>query len=349
GVQALLKGHGVLAGRRVAVAGTGPFLLSVAAGLARRGATVVGVYEAAPASRWLRELRALAGAGGKVFEGAGYAKDLVRHRIPYRRRWTVVGAEGDDVLRSVTVAPIDGSGRIATRRARSVYVDVLAVGWGFVPQVELAVGLGCETVGDPQGLAVLRVDAAGRTSVPGVFAAGEVCGVGGAGLAAVEGELAGIAVARTIGVAARTPAGSAASAAGTGRIGTLLRRRRRLGDFAAALHRAYPVPDVWLRTLTDDTIVCRCEEVTAEAIRGTVERDAATDARTAKLLVRPGMGWCQGRICGYATERLVHDAARRVGPPTIAVPERPLVVPVRLGLLANAVPGSTERQPDSTV
>jgi hypothetical protein len=122
-----------------------------------------------------------------------------------------------------------------------------------------------------------------------------------------------------------------------------------LGDFAAALHRAYPVPDVWLRTLTDDTIVCRCEEVTAEAIRGTVERDAATDARTAKLLVRPGMGWCQGRICGYATERLVHDAARRVGPPTIAVPERPLVVPVRLGLLANAVPGSTERQPDSTV
>ena len=195
GVQSLLKGHAVRAGNGVVVAGTGPFLLSVASGLARSGATVSGVYEAARPSRWLRGVRSLLGAGSKIVEGAGYARDLASYRIPYRTGWTVVRAEGSERLESVTVAPIGSSGGVIADRARTVPADVLAVGWGFVPQIDLAVGLGCQTLSDPQGLPVLRVDAAGRTSVPWVYAAGEVSGIGGAGLAVVEGELAGIAIA----------------------------------------------------------------------------------------------------------------------------------------------------------
>lgn len=346
GVQSLLKGHGVLAGRRVAVAGTGPFLLSVAAGLGRRGALVVGVFEAAAPTRWLRELGAVSGARGKLIEGAGYAKDLLRQRIPYRTRWTVIRADGDDALRSLTVAPVDRSGGVATDRARTLDVDVLAVGWGFVPQIELAVGLGCDTVADPQGLAVLRVDAAGRTSVPGVFAAGEVCGVGGAALAVVEGELTGIAIARSLGGGV---AGGAASPSvnrdDTARIAKLLRRRRSLANFAAALHRAHPVPRTWLATLSDEALVCRCEEVTAGAVREAIERDGATDARTVKLLVRPGMGWCQGRMCGFATERLVQDCAGRAGPPVTVVPERPIAFPTPLGVLAGDARAAGRRFP----
>jgi thioredoxin reductase len=344
GAQSLLKGHGVLAGRRVAVAGTGPFLLSVAAGLAAHGATVVGVYEASAPTRWLKELRAVSRAGGKLVEGASYAGQLIRRRIPYRAGWTVVRADGDRALADVTLAPVDRSGAAVMDRARTVDVDLLAVGWGFVPQIDLAVGLGCDTVADPQGIAVLRVDAAGRTSVPGVFAAGEVCGVGGAGLAVVEGELTGIAVARSV-VPTRDPGSPPAGPPGdTARVATLLRRRRALSDFAAALHRAHPVPATWLRTLTDDTVVCRCEEVSAGAIRRVVEQDGVTDGRTAKLLVRPGMGWCQGRMCGFATERLVHRAAGRADAPETLVPERPIVVPIPLGLLGDGV-----RSSDSSV
>jgi thioredoxin reductase len=348
GVQSLLKGHGVLAGNRVAIAGSGPFLLSVASGLASGGATVVGVYEAARPTRWLRDLRSITGAGGKLIEGLSYAKDLVRHRIPYRTGWTVLAAGGSERLDSVTVAPVDAAGRPLGDRARTIAVDVLAVGWGFVPQVDLAVALGCDAIADPNGLPVVVVDAAGRTSVPGVYAAGEPTGVGGAALAAVEGELAGMAAAAEI-------TGFPGEGVDRTRMARLLRRRRSLAGFAAALHRAYPVPAWWLGGLTDDTLVCRCEEVTAGAIRRVATQDGATDGRTAKLLARPGMGWCQGRVCGYATHLVAAEAGRqRAGaagsrPPlpdpaaaaaSLPVTERPVAVPVPLGLVA-AQPGSS--------
>jgi thioredoxin reductase len=334
GVQSLLKGHGVLAGHRVVVAGTGPFLLSVASGLARGGAAVVGVYEAARPTRWLRDLRSLTGAGGKVMEGMGYARDLVRHRVPYRTGWTVLAADGTDRLESVTVAPLDASGRARRNRARTLAADVLAVGWGFVPQADLAVSLGCDAVPDPNGLPVVVVDAAGRTSVPGVYAAGELIGVGGSALAGVEGELAGTAAAAEI-------TGRLGEGVDRARTARLLRRRRSLAGFAAALHRAYPVPSGWLAGIVDDTLVCRCEEVTAGAIRRVAAQDGVADGRTAKLLVRPGMGWCQGRICGYPTHRLAQEAARALparggGAEGVPVPvtERPVAVPVPLGLVA---------------
>jgi hypothetical protein len=60
-------------------------------------------------------------------------------------------------------------------------------------------------------------------------------------------------------------------------------------------------------------------------------RDGITDARSAKLLARPGMGWCQGRICGYATECLVAVAAGSA--PEHRPVERPVAVPVPLGLV----------------
>ena len=67
------------------------------------------------------------------------------------------------------------------------------------------------------------------------------------------------------------------------------------------MHRAHPVPSSWSEWLDDDTTVCRCEEVTAGDIRHARDDLGADDQRTVKLLARPGMGWCQGRVCGYAT------------------------------------------------
>ncbi len=318
GVQSLLKGHAVLAGRRVVLAGTGPFLLSVAAGLARSGAAVLGVFEASRLGGWLRKPRALRAAGSKLVEGAGYAGTLARHRVGYRTGWTVVRADGGEELERVTVAPLGPDGRPLANRSRTIEADVLAVGWGFAPQLDLPLALGCATADDASGLPVVVADPAQRTTVPGVYAAGEICGVGGASLARVEGEIAGGAAARELTAAGRrVPAPR------------LARRREALRAFASALQRVYPVPEHWIGGLDDDTIVCRCEEVTAGAIRRAAQRDGAADERTARLLVRPGMGWCQGRICGYATECLVSSAAG-VAPRHRPV-ERPIAVPIPLG------------------
>ena len=326
GAQALLKGQGVRFAQRVVVAGTGPFLLPVATSLAAAGSTVVGVYEANDPAAYLRHLSSVPGALGKLTEAAGYGAALLRHRIPYRPRTAVVAAHGTDQLTGVTVARVDDGGVVAGT-GYEVECDGLAVGFGFVPQLELAVALGCETRLDADGNLVVAVDAAQATSVPDVYAAGEVTGVGGAALALVEGQLAGAAVAGTFGH--RTPWS-------TGRLSRLLLRRRTLRRFASVLAAVHPVPAGWPQWCRDDTLLCRCEEVPVGRVRQAGRDGSVIDGRGAKLMTRTGMGWCQGRMCGYATACLTaHEAGRTVtGADLAAYAGRPIAQPIPLGELA---------------
>lgn len=313
GAQALLKGNGVAAGSRVVVAGTGPFLLPVAAGLATAGADVVGVHEASMARAWLRHSGAVLRNANKLGEGLGYATTLARHRVPVRSRSVLVAAHGTDRLEAVTVARATADGTVPGSEQR-LDCDTLAVGWGFTPQLELPLELGCETRIDTDGSLVCVVDDDQQTSVPGVLVAGEACGVGGAVLALVEGAIAG------------------AAAAGVPVTDVRLRRQRTtLASFAAAMHRAHPVPAGWTDRVTGDTVVCRCEEVTAGRLRQSVDA-GATDARAAKLTARPGMGWCQGRVCGYATACLTSAWSGTPYRPELAA-TRPVAAPVTFGTL----------------
>ena len=142
--QSLLKGSGVVAGRRVVVAGAGPFLLPVAAGLAGAGAPVVAVVEAGQPLDYLRRPAGLAASWRKLPEAGGY---LVRAgpapgagAAPH----AVIAAHGDDRLDSVTVARIDAAWRGVPGTERALDADVLAAGYGFIPQVELLGEAGAE-------------------------------------------------------------------------------------------------------------------------------------------------------------------------------------------------------------
>ncbi|PSK96649.1 NADPH-dependent 2,4-dienoyl-CoA reductase/sulfur reductase-like enzyme [Haloactinopolyspora alba] len=337
GAQALLKEHQVTVGRRVVVGGTGPFLLPVAAGLAERGVNVSGVFEANSPGEWLRR-----GAGAvpvvrsprKLAEGAGYAAALARHRIPYRPRHAVVAAHGTDEVTAVTVARLDRSWNELAGSRRRIRCDAVAVGWGFVPRLELPAALGCRTRVDVDGSAVVDVDGLQRSSVPDVYVAGEATGVGGAQWAAVTGEIAGRAAAVRLGFPSSFPASA-------------MRRRRHLRAFATAMHAAHPVRDGWRDRLSDDTVVCRCEEVTAGAVTRAASELGGTDVRSVKLLTRAGMGWCQGRICGDATAGLTAAAAGVDVDPRGHL-ERPVAVPVPLGTLAADPADASPRDVDVT-
>jgi thioredoxin reductase len=319
GAQSLLKGSGVLPGRRIVVAGTGPFLLPVAADLASAGADVAGVFEANDPLRFARFPLAVARNAGKLVEAAGYLAVLARHRVPVRNRHAVVAAHGADSLTSVTVAEVAEDWRPVAGTERRIDCDVLAVGCGFTPQVDIGLALGCASRVTEDGTAALAVDGRQATTVPGVFAAGEVTGVGGARLSLVEGAIAGYALSD-----ADVPDG-------------LRAERARHAAFARAMAAVYPVRDGWLRWLTGDTLVCRCEEVDHDAVRTAVTELGARDARAVKLLTRAGMGWCQGRMCGGAVACAVADLT---GVPTdpadlASAARRVLAQPVRLGDLAN--------------
>ena len=329
GVQALLKGQGVLAGRRIVVAGTGPFLLAVAAGLAQRGATVLGVYEAGRPTAFARHPVVVARNGVKLAEGAEYLATLLRHRVPYRTRSTVVAAHGTDEVTGATVARLDAEWRIVPGSERRLDCDTIAVGYGFTPQIELALQLGCDTWSDFDGALTAFPDSRQCSTVPGVYLAGEVCGVGGAALSLIEGELAALHAVHTATGAVPDPAA----------VRRLVRRRRVQLLFADALYEAYPVPLGWMDWLDPGTVVCRCEEVTAEAVTEAVVDLGATGARAVKLYARPGMGLCQGRVCGYAIACLV--GARFGRGPNVddlrALAGRPVAQPVPLGTLARTV------------
>nr|WP_079186224.1 FAD/NAD(P)-binding oxidoreductase [Streptomyces sp. CB01580] len=312
GAQAMLKGGLVLPGRRVVVAGSGPLLLAVAGSLAAAGATVPAVVEASAYSSYAGRAPALLRNPGKLAEGALFGGALLRHGIRLLTRHAVTEAHGTDRVEAVTVTRLDRDWRPLPGTSRRIPCDALAVGHGLVPQLELATGLGCATRHDPDGTVALELDAGQRTSVPGIWAAGETGGIGGVQLALTEGEIAAHAV-----------AGRPVPAA-------LARRRSRLRAFATAMSAAHRPGPAWTGWLPDDAVVCRCEEVEAGPVRRAAEELGARDARTVKLLTRAGMGWCQGRMCGSAVAALAGT-----GP---APDRRPLSCPVPLRHLAELPP-----------
>ncbi|MFG2530260.1 NAD(P)/FAD-dependent oxidoreductase [Streptomyces sp. NPDC048516] len=309
GAQAMLKAGLVLPGRRIVVAGSGPLLLAVAGSLAAAGATVPVVAEASGYAGYARAPRALAVNPRKLVEGAGHAVSLLRHGVRLRSRSAVTAVHGTDRVEAVTLTRLDRDWRPVPGTGLRIPCDALAVGHGLVPQLELATALGCTTRRTQDGTWALVLDEQQRTTVDGVWAAGEAGGVGGVELAFTEGELAAYSIARR---AAR---------------GALRRRRDRLRRFARAMAAAHAPSPGWTGWLREDTEVCRCEEVTAGRIQEAVSGLGARDTRTVKLLTRAGMGWCQGRMCGPAVARLAGQA----GP---AADRRPLACPVVLGELA---------------
>ncbi|GAA0208507.1 FAD/NAD(P)-binding oxidoreductase [Saccharothrix mutabilis subsp. mutabilis] len=301
--QAMAKAHGVAVGRRVVVAGTGPFLLPVADALRKLDVDVVSVLEAGSPLAWAREPAGVLAGRGKLAEIARYRAVLSR----YRTRSTVIAAHGDDRVTAVTVTKLDRDWRVRPGTAHRVEVDAVCVGFGFTPRLELAVAAGC-AVRD----GFVRVDDRQATSVPGVYAAGEITGIGGADLARAEGEIAGTCA-----------AGGTPSA---GLLKTALRGR----TFAAALDRVHAVRPGW-RTWPDErTTVCRCEEVDLAALRAAVDEHAALGLRSLKLTCRVGLGLCQGRVC-------LRNAAELAGVPYDAdrFSRRPVAAPLRLGELAD--------------
>ena len=306
GAQALAKGQGVVPGRRVLLAGAGPFLLPVAAQLAASGAEVVGVAEATRRRDWVR-------VGPRMSAHPDRLRDYVSYRTKVRRiEWghVLVRAEGNGRVESATIARC-GPDWGPTGGERTFAVDAVCTAYGFLPSVDLARALGCELRGD----AVAHDDDM-ATSVPGVYVAGEASGVGGADLAVVEGELAGWMAAAH----ARTDADGHVHPS----LPAVRAKRAKLAGFAGILGELFD-PRPGLHTLArPDTILCRCEDVTRGAVDAAVA-GGATTMSALKVVTRCGQGPCQGRTCErLVAARLPEEPARFSG----RAPMRPIPLDV---------------------
>ncbi len=324
--QVLAKGHGVLPGRRILLAGSGPLLLPVVNQLTQLGAEIVAVLEATRVSEWLPYATAVWGNWDRLREGWYYVNRLRHAGVPYRFGQTVIQAIGETNVEAAVVARLDRQGRPIAGSRETVKIDTVCLGFGFSPNVELTQLAGCAHEFDPaRGGWAPRVNEQMETSVPGLFVAGEAAGVGGANAAMVDGRIAGLAVAQRLGYIGQAELARKSAAARPAR-----RRLRRFGAMLNTLFRPGPGLDA---ITTDDTIICRCEEVSAGQIRAAMKQGAC-ELDALKTWTRVGQGLCQGRTCGPLLARLVSQGAGRPVMNAGHFHVRPPLKPVTLGDLA---------------
>jgi len=325
GAQNLMKGYGVLPGRRVLIAGSGPLLLVVAHYLLQGGAEIAAICEAAPMRRLWRHAPRMLPHLDVVQRAYRYRGEIARAGVPFFTGHVIRRALGAGEVTGAVVSPC-AADWTPLLGDRTFDVDTIVVGYGFVASLELARLAGCgERWDDARGGWVATRTREMESTVPGIFIAGDGAGVAGSATALEEGHLAGLAVAARFGRLTSREYSREASR-GRGRLLHLAGLRRVLDE----LYRYGP----GLSALAeDDTILCRCEEVThaqaAEAVR-----EGADHLYGVKVWTRAGMGRCQGRMCGPALGELIGRVTGRPAALAGVFTPRPPVKPVRLAALA---------------
>lgn len=325
-VQTLLKSQRVLAGNRILLAGTGPLNLVLANQLADAGATVVAVLELADPN--LLELMPMAmGPWELLSDGIGYVAQLARRRIPLMRGWTLFEARGTSQVEAAVIGRVDRDWRAIKGTEKTLEVDTICLGYGLVPSTELSRLIGCEHRYEPKlGGWIPAHDEYRETSIPSVFVAGDGAGVAGSLVAMEEGRIAGLRAAwrlRKI-----DDAGFSRKAA------PALKRLRRIGRFRAILDDlSAPRPGLFER-MTDDTLICRCEDASFGDCRKAVN-EGAVSLTELKPASRAGMGICQSRICGPTLVEVVAQLTGRspetIAPFSVRPPVRPIPMAALLG------------------
>lgn len=324
--QTLARAYRVSPGQRVLVAGNGPLNLQLANELLAGGATVIAVLETAPRpsfSKWREVLRATRNGIDLVFDGLTYLARLQRHGVPMLWGSTVTAVEGEihDGLRRVNTARIDKTGHPIAGTEQTFEVDALCVGYGFVPSTELPRMLGCDHrfVDAHLGYLATVTDQNGATNVPGVFVVGDGADIGGARVALARGALAGEAVAQKLGLA-------------TVESRDTHKKLRSALDFQQALRSLFLAPEVDLTQVPDNTVLCRCENVTFGAVRAQAAMGHDTLA-SIKRNTRLGMGRCQARYCANVAARLLHQETKRANTVDQYFAPRAPIRPVPVGAL----------------
>jgi NADPH-dependent 2,4-dienoyl-CoA reductase/sulfur reductase-like enzyme len=311
GAQIALKAQACAIGARTVFLGTGPLLYLVAYQYAKAGARVEAVLDTSGLDRRVAAIPALATRPGMLAKGIYYTATLLRRGIRLLTGVTPLAIEGESRVSGVVVR--DGSGR-----EHNFSCDAVALGHGLRAETQLADLACCRFAFDETARQFLpETDLDGRTSQPGIYLAGDGARALGADAAELSGRLAAC--------SALTDLGHAVPAAEVAR---LRRALRRMARFRAGLERAFPWPHHLAAALPDTTVVCRCEAITAGALRGIAVDFGVGEVNRLKALSRVGMGRCQGRYCAPAAAEVLSArlgvAVEQVGRLRGQAPVKPL-------------------------
>ncbi len=290
-VQIALKTAQLIPEGKFVLAGSGPLLYLLAIQISKAGGSIEALVDTTPRNNLLGSIRYLSGmcrSGGLLSEGWGLLSELRRLPIKRYRHATELKAIGEDKLEGLQFS--------TAGRVHKLACHVLAIHNGVVPNVQLSRQLGLAH--DWQALArcwAPRLHNVTQTELPWLQIAGDGGGVFGAQAAQLQGQIA------CLNVAAQCDQDQ------PGKItAELVGYRKALRPLLSArpfIDSLY-APSAEFLTPADETIVCRCEEVTAGDIRRFVNL-GCTGPNQTKAFGRPGMGPCQGRYCGLSVSEII--------------------------------------------
>ncbi|UZE21934.1 NAD(P)/FAD-dependent oxidoreductase [Pseudomonas sp. B21-056] len=290
--QIALKFQGCAIGERVVFAGSGPLLYLVAYQYAKAGANVVAVLDSSPLKSQARALP------GLLTQPVTLAKGL------YYRGWLT--AHGVAVHQGASLSRIDGERRVQSLKwhnakgQQTLACDAVAFAHGLRSETQLADLLGCEFTWNALNRAWLpQRDSAGRSSVAGVYLAGDGAGIMGADAAEKAGERAALALLADSGYRVDPQ-----------RCTQLEKELEHIGHFRQGLERAFAFPQSWAADAADELMICRCEEVSVGDIRRVIG-EGHWEINRVKAHCRVGMGRCQGRMCGAAAAEIIASESGR--------------------------------------
>ena len=295
--QIALKTSGLVPEGKCWVAGQGPLLWLYAAQVVAKGGKLAGIVDLSP------PLGVLLGLG-KLW-GALMAPEYLSQGLAWQR---IVKKAGVPVLRAEWLRA-EGEGRLQAIEVKGERhpADLLLLHDGLVPNTQITRAIpGCEHEwDDAQQSFRPKLDDWGNTTVAGILVAGDAGGIGGARAAGVSGRIAAIGVAFALGRLDETQRDRQVE-----RLRLAQKRHQGPRAFVDSMY-----PPLSPTMIADDTVLCRCEEVTAGKLRESVGL-GCLGANQAKAFTRAGMGPCQGRVCGSAVHGVI-AAKRGVHPATV--------------------------------
>lgn len=324
--QTALKASGLVPDGPVILAGCGPLLYLLAWQYRNAGVRLEALLDTAPRANWRSAL-----PHAPAFLASRYARKGAKLLLDVAR--------STRVTRGVTALRAEGEGRlraVAFRHGgaeRRIEAGLLLLHQGVVPGVNLSLACGLDHDWNERQLCFRPVlDRFGEGSVPGVFVTGDGGAIGGADAAPFSGRLAALGAAHRLGRLGAEERDAAALPFEAG--------LRRAGRGRAFLDLLYLPSEADRIPPDDETIVCRCEEVTAGRIRRAVAL-GATGPNGVKSFERCGMGPCQGRMCALTVTEVIAQA-RGLSPTAIGhLRIRPPIKPITLAELAS-MPKSDE-------
>lgn len=316
----MVKSQGLLPGKRVLLAGLGALQLPLASLLLELGVDVVGIAEASDPLAQVTHFPPILRHPDRVKEAISYFWTIRKHRVKLFYRHAIIRAQGSEQVETATIAAIDREGHPIAGTEKTFDVDCVCLGYGFLPLFQLPVAFGCrlEFNEDLQWYVPYHTETM-ETNIPGVFVAGDVTDMGGAVVAAAEGRVAGITASYQLGAIDESTYQHELQPA--------LTKLRRLNRLARSLQKIYAFPKGLAFLADEETILCRCEEITLGKLKE-VLREGVENLSQVKRLSRAGMGYCQGRNCSVLVAPYLHQKSQQplseIGPFTVRPPLHPV-------------------------